>query len=73
MALRYEDVLQHPREKLRELIAFIDPGLVDDDWIDSAAGIPRPNPSKFSQLDAETQRRLTEACAPGLEALGYET
>ena len=73
LALRYEDVLLHPREKLRELVAFIDPSLVDDAWLDSAARIPRPNPSRFSLLDKETQRRLTEACAPGLEALGYET
>ena len=72
LSLRYEDVLQHPREKLRDLLAFIDPSLVDDAWLDSAVRIPRPNPSKFSLLDPETQRRLTDACAPGLEALGYE-
>ena len=73
LALRYEDVLQNPREKLRELVAFIDPSLVDDAWLDSAARIPRPNPSRFSSLGKEAQRRLTEVCAPGLEALGYET
>ena len=73
LALRYEDMLQYPREKLRELVAFIDPSLVDDAWLDSAARIPRPNPSRFSSLDNEAQRRLAEACAPGLEALGYET
>ena len=71
LALRYEDVLQHPREKLRELIEFIDPSLMDDTWLDAAARIPRPNPSKFSLLDPAAQRRLTDACAPGLEALGY--
>lgn len=73
LSLRYEDVLQNPREKLRELIAFIDPSLVNDDWLDAAAHIPRPNPSKVPSLDAETRRRLTAACAPGLEALGYKT
>ena len=73
LALRYEDVLRNPREKLRELIAFIDPSLVDDAWLDAAARIPRPNPWKYPSLDPEAQRRLTEACAPGLEALGYET
>ncbi|MDE0205667.1 MAG: sulfotransferase domain-containing protein [Candidatus Tectomicrobia bacterium] len=72
LALRYEDVLQHPREKLQELVAFIDPSLVDDAWLDLAAHIPRPNPSRFSSLDKEARQRLTEACAPGLEALGYE-
>ena len=70
-ALRYEDVLQHPREKIRELIAFIDPSLADDAWLEEAARIPHANPPKYLSLDAETQRRLTHACAPGLEALGY--
>ena len=71
LSLRYEDVLRNPRGKLRELIAFIDPSMVNEDWLDAAARIPRPNPSRFSSLDAETQRRLTDACAPGLQALGY--
>ena len=72
-SLCYEDVLQHPREKIRELIDFIDPSLADDAWLDKAALIPRPNPPKYLSLDAETQARLTRACAPGLEALGYAT
>ena len=70
-ALCYEDVLQQPREKLRELIEFIDPSLADDAWLDATAQIARPNPPKYPSLDAETQLRLTRACAPGLEALGY--
>ena len=73
LALRYEEMLQQPREKLRELIDFIDPSLADDAWLDGAARIPRSNPPKYLSLDAATQRRLTEACAPGLEALGYAT
>ena len=72
LALRYEDVLRNPRDKLRELAAFIDPSLVDEAWLDAAARIPRPNPSRFRSLDKEAQRRLTEACTPGLEVLGYE-
>ena len=72
-ALRYEEMLQHPREKLRELIEFIDPSLADDAWLDEAARIPRPNPPKYLSLDPDTQRRLTDACVPGMEALGYET
>ena len=72
-ALRYEDMLQRPREKIRELIDFIDPSLVDDAWLDEVARIPQANPPKYLSLDVETRRRLTDACAPGLEALGYET
>ena len=72
MALRYEDVLQRPHEKLRELIAFIDPSLSSDTWLREAARVPLPNPPRYPSLDAETRRGLTEACAPGLQALGYE-
>ena len=73
LPLRYEDVLQRPREKLRELIEFIDPSLASDAWLDEAARIPRANPSRFLSLDPETRQRLTDACAPGLEALGYKS
>ena len=73
LTLRYEDVLQRPHEKLRELIEFIDPSLSNDAWLQEAARVPRPNPPKYLSLDPETRRRLTEACAPGLQALGYET
>ena len=72
LALRYEDVLQRPHDKLQELIEFIDPALSNDAWLREAARIPLPNPPRYLSLDAATQRRLTEACAPGLQALGYE-
>ena len=72
LPLRYEDVMQRPQEKLRELITFIDPSLPNDAWLQAAARIPQPNPSRYLSLDPQTQRRLTEACAPGLEALGYD-
>ena len=72
LELRYEDMLQNPRDKLQELIAFIDPSLSNDAWLDEAARIPRPNPPRYLSLGPETQRRLTDACAPGLHALGYE-
>ena len=71
LALRYEDVVHNPREKLRELIEFIDPSLSNDAWLQEAARVPSPNPPRYLSLDPERRRRLTEACAPGLEALGY--
>ena len=72
LSLRYKEVIQRPQEKLRELITFIDPSLSNDAWLQEAACIPQPNPSRYLLLEPETQLRLTEACAPGLEALGYE-
>jgi len=71
LALRFEDVQQRPREMLDRMIRFIDPSLADAAWLDAAAAVPRPTPSKFATLPPETQRALTAACAPGLAALGY--
>jgi len=71
LSLRYEEVMRCPQEKLRELITFVDPSLSNDAWMQKAARIPQPNPSRYLSLDSGTQQRLTDACAPGLEALGY--
>ena len=71
LSLSYEAVVNRPHEKLRELIEFIDPSLTDDAWLHRAARVPRPDTSRLGSLDPETRRRLTRACAPGLEALGY--
>ena len=71
LPLCYEDILERPREKLQELIEFIDPSLADEAWLDEAAQIPRPATPKYLALEPEVQERLTRACAPGLEALGY--
>lgn len=69
--IRFEEVQAAPREKLDELIRFIDPSLADAAWLDEVAAIPRPARSKFQSLPAEVQAALARACAPGLERLGY--
>lgn len=69
--VRFEDVQAAPREKLDELIRFIDPSLANDTWLDEVAAIPRPARSKFQTLPADRQAALTRACGPGLERLGY--
>lgn len=69
--VRFEDVQTAPREKLDELIHFIDPSLADDAWLNEVAAIPRPARSKFQTLPDDVQTALTRACAPGLERLGY--
>ena len=71
LALGYEDILERPYEKMKELIEFIDPSLADEAWLDEVAQIPRPTKPKYLALEPEVQERLTRACAPGLEALGY--
>ena len=72
LQLRFEDVLQAPRETLDRMIRFIDPSLADARWLDEAAGVPRPpRTRKFDALPAADREALTAACAPGLTALGY--
>ncbi|WP_420564894.1 sulfotransferase [Thalassobaculum sp.] len=69
--VRFEDVQANPREKLDELIRFIDPSLANAAWLDEVAAIPRPARSKFQTLPEPERSALTRACAPGLERLGY--
>ena len=71
LMMRFEDVQSRPREELLRLIAFIDPDLADDAWLDRAAAMPRPAVSKYLGLDPGQRARLTKACAPGLDVLGY--
>lgn len=69
--VRFEDVQADPEGQLRRLIRFISPDLEDEAWLQEAATIPHPTPSRFARLDTDTQRAITEACLPGLERLGY--
>ena len=70
-SVSYEEILERPREKLTELLAFIEPDLSNQAWLDEAVAIPRPNPPKYPSLPPQARLRLSRACAPGLKALGY--
>lgn len=72
MDIRYEDVLADPPTVLREFIRFVDPGLIDEDWIARAAQIPTAGRSDWQSLPAGERNRLVKACEPGLELLGYQ-
>ncbi len=69
--VRFEDVQADPEAQVRRLIRFISPDLEDDSWVREVVTMPRPTPSKFALLDADTQRSITQACRPGLEILDY--
>ncbi|WP_413204032.1 sulfotransferase [Rhodospirillum sp. A1_3_36] len=69
--VKFEEVQVAPREKLREVIRFIDPSLEDEGWLDKVSTVPRPARSSFRTLPADQQVALTQACGPGLELLGY--
>ena len=69
--VRFDDLQENAKRELRRIIRFISSDLENEDWVQAAAGIPRPSRSKVAQLDPEERAALTEACRPGLERLGY--
>lgn len=70
LTLRYEDVLARPEETLERLLTFIDPELVERDWLRRATASVRAPRSAFQDLPAPVLDELTEACRPGFAALG---
>ncbi|GAB4173849.1 MAG: sulfotransferase [Thalassobaculales bacterium] len=72
LKLRFEDVQQAPRQELGRLIAFIDPSLAHDAWLEEAAAMVRPTRSSRDRLPPAEREALARACAPGLALLGYE-
>ena len=64
----FEEMVTRPVEVLNEIADFFE--IVRGTWIDRAAalvkGLP---PSRFDQLDSDEQRRLREACRPGMVLL----
>jgi putative sulfotransferase len=71
LRLRYEDILERPREELTRLMDFLGPEYADSGWLTRASAIPRRPSSDWQKLPTDQQRRLTEACRPGLALLGY--
>ncbi len=71
LRLRYEDILARPGDELARLMDFLGPEYVDPEWLAQASLIPRKPSSNWQKLPADQQHRLTEACRPGLELLGY--
>jgi len=71
LSLRYEDILAQPREELARLMDFMGPEYKDPEWLAQASLIPRKPLSNWQKLPVDQQRRLTEACRPGLALLGY--
>jgi len=71
LRLCYEDILAQPREELARLMDFLGPEYADSGWLARASTIPRQPSSNWQTLPLDQQQRLTEACRPGLAALGY--
>lgn len=71
LRIRFEDILEKPRETIAGMVRFMGPNLSDASWLDRVQAIPRPLSPRYLKLGADERKRLTLACAPGLEALGY--
>lgn len=67
--VRYESILDAPRDELQRIVRFMDPKLDDPAWLAQAAGQVRKNPIKWLNLSPDERDRLEAACAPGMALL----
>lgn len=71
LSVGFEELAADPEPGLRRIIRFISPELESEEWVREAAAAVRPARSRFGELGAGELARLTAACRPGLELLGY--
>lgn len=71
LQIKFEDMLDKPRETIAGMVEFMGPNLLDESWLDRVQAMPRPISPRYLKLGLDERKRLTLACAPGLEALGY--
>ena len=71
LSMRYESVIESPRDELSRFIDFVGPEFADADWLDRASDVPRKRPPSWLRLTAEEHESLSKACAPGQRILGY--
>lgn len=71
LSLRFESMLESPREEITRFIEFVGPGFADAAWLKKASGLPRPKPPRWTALSPDDHIALAEACAPGQAILGY--
>ena len=72
LSIRFEDIAANPEEQVSRFIRFVGPQFENEQWLEEVVKLPRRVPSRWSRLAAADQRRLTEACEPGMRLLGYE-
>ena len=69
LTVHFEDLLQQPAPCLRRMIAFIDPSLLDEQWVRDAASLAGSPRSSWRSLPAVERRLLEWSCIPGRRAL----
>ncbi|MDE0354322.1 MAG: sulfotransferase [Deltaproteobacteria bacterium] len=71
LSMRFESLLESPREEMSRFIDFVGPELADGRWLEEVSALPRRKSPAWSRLAPEERARLAEACAPGQKILGY--
>lgn len=69
LTIRYEDFQEDTEVTVKNLIAFIDPSFVDEDWINNVVPLVSSARSSWRNLPAQEQEELNTACLPGIAAL----
>ena len=69
LTVHFEDLLQEPARWLRRMIEFIDPSLVDEQWMRDAASLAGSPRSSWRRLPAVERTLLEWSCIPGRRAL----
>lgn len=69
MTITYEQLLNQPESVLTQLMTFIDPSLIDEQWLRTVATRVRPQSFTWKQLPTQERESLEVACQPGLTAL----
>jgi putative sulfotransferase len=71
LSMRFETLLNSPREEMTRFAEFVGPGLADTKWLEVLSTLPRRKPPSWTRLPRDQQVRLARACAPGQRILGY--
>ena len=66
LTLTYEQFLAQPQTSIKQLIAFIDPTLLDETWVHLTATQIRQTPLSWQELPSSERKSLEAACQPGL-------
>jgi hypothetical protein len=70
-AVRFEDLVEEPREVIAEVAEFLELPDARGGWLDEAAALVRGAPKpRAAELPADEGERLREACRPGNALLG---
>ena len=73
LSMRFESLLQSPKEEMTRFIDFIGPELADSRWLDELSALPRPTKV---EVERSVAAGAGTACggprAPGQKVLGYD-